>query len=300
MKRGLTLGAVLLLACSGACGGGDSDERAPLPNGLNTLTHDGIDRTYLLHVPPGYSSTRPVPLVIGLHGYTASSSAFEGQSGLSQKADQEGFIVAYPDGLRYPWTTSNPQAWNAGGPYEQWTGGTDDVGFIDQMIELIRRHYAIDSARIFVTGHSNGSRMTYRVGYELACKIAAIAPHSGQMVYQPASPARCPVPVLHLHAIDDATVLYDGATSNDPNAASYLPVETVLGGWAGMYGCSASPVVAAANADYTVLRWPCPSGSPAVQLYRTNRGDHHWFRPDNSGLSATDTIWEFFRAHPKG
>jgi polyhydroxybutyrate depolymerase len=299
MKRGLTLGAVLLLAYSGACGG-DGGEPGPLANSLNTLTHDGIARTYLLHVPPGYSSARPVPLVIGLHGYTSSSTSFEGQSGLSQKADQEGFIVAYPDGLRYPWTTSNPQAWNAGGPYEQWTGGADDVGFIDQMVELIRRHYAIDSARIFVTGHSNGSRMAYRVGHGLACKVAAIAPHSGQMVYQPALPARCPVPVLHLHAIDDGAVLYDGATSDDPNALSYLPVETVLGRWAGMYGCSTSPIVAAANADYTFLRWPCPSGGPAIELYRTNRGDHHWFRPDNSGLSATDTMWEFFKAHPKG
>src|SRR5512136_1729308 len=184
MKRALTPVVVLLLASSGACGRQSSEEAAPVANSLNTLTHDVIDRTFLLHVPPGYSSTRPVPLIVGLHGYTASSTAFEGQSGLSEKADQEGFIVAYPDGLRYPWTASNPQAWNAGGPYEQWTGGTDDVGFIDQMVELIRRHYAIDSARIFVTGHSNGSRMTYRVGYELACKVAAIAPHSGQMVYQ--------------------------------------------------------------------------------------------------------------------
>jgi len=26
--------------------------------------------------------------------------------------------------------------------------GTDDVGFIDQMIELIRKHYSIDAAGI--------------------------------------------------------------------------------------------------------------------------------------------------------
>jgi polyhydroxybutyrate depolymerase len=186
-----------------------------------------------------------------------------------------------------------------GGPYERWTGGTDDVGFIDAMVELIRRHYAIDGARIYVTGHSNGSRMTYRVGHELACKVAAIAPHSGQKVYESDSPAPCPVPVLHLHALDDASALYDGATTDDPNELSYAAVETVIGGWAGMFGCSASPAAALVTEDYTVKRWPCPGGHPEIELYAAERGDHHWFRLENSGIPATDLIWEFFTAHPK-
>jgi polyhydroxybutyrate depolymerase len=297
MRSALTC-ALLVVAFS--CAGNDKGDPAPVANSLNSLTHDGVTRTYLLHVPPGYSSAQRMPLVIGLHGYTASSTAFEGQSRLSEKADREGFIVAYPDGLRYPWTASNPQAWNAGGSYETWTGGTDDVGFIDQMLELIRAHYAIDPARIYVTGHSNGSRMTYRVGFELSCKIAAIAPHSGQMAYEPPGPPRCPVPVLHLHAIDDGTVSYDGATSTDPNTLSYPSVETVLGRWAGMFGCRTHPETAQSHTDYTVLLWPCPRGTPTIELCRANRGDHHWFEPDNAGLSATDTIWEFFRQHPRG
>jgi polyhydroxybutyrate depolymerase len=296
MKRSVALTALLLATFSLSCGDGGPEDPAPVANSLNTLTHAGVARTYLLHVPPGYSDSRRVPLVIGLHGYTSSSSAFEGQSGLSSKADAEGFIVVYPDGLPYPWTTSNPQAWNAGGAYERWTGGTDDVGFIDQMIELIKEHYSIDPARIHVTGHSNGSFMTYRIGYELACKIAAIAPHSGQMLYQPATPPRCPVPVLHLHAVNDATVLYNGVTSGE---APYSPVETVLGNWASMFGCSASPEIATVTSDYTIKKWKCPGDYPDIQLYAMNRGEHHWFRQDNSGLVATDVIWEFFRAHPK-
>jgi polyhydroxybutyrate depolymerase len=296
MKRACAVAALLFSLSPLACREDAADDPYPFSNTTNTLQHDGVTRTYLLHVPPGYSASRRVALVIGLHGYTSSSSAFEGQSGLSVKADAEGFIVAYPDGLAYPWTASNPQAWNAGAIYEEWTRGTDDVGFIDQMIELIKRYYAVDPARIYVTGHSNGSRMTYRVGYELACKIAAIAPHSGQMVYQSASPARCPVPVLHLHAVDDNTVLYSGTSSGD---LTYPPVDAVLGNWAAMFGCDTKPEVTAVNADYRVKRWSCPQDYPAIELYLTNRGDHHWFRADNSGLTATDVIWEFFKAHPK-
>ena len=60
-----------------------------------------------------------------------------------------------------------------------------------------------------------------------------------------------------------------------------------------------SPDVAVPNSDYAVLRWKCPADNPAIELYRANRGDHHWFTADNSGVAATDVIWEFFRAHPK-
>jgi polyhydroxybutyrate depolymerase len=300
MKLALALGALLLAAFSLSCGGADPGHPDPVDAGMNTLTHDGIARTFLVHVPLGYSSLHPVPLVVGLHGYTSSSTSFERQSGLSDKADLEGFIVAYPDGLHYPWTASNPQAWNAGGRYETWTGGTDDVGFIDQMIELIKRSYAIDPARIYVTGHSNGSFMTYRVAWELACKIAAIAPHSGQLVYQSSTPPRCPVPVLHFHAIDDGAVQYEGQVTDDPNALEYASVESALAEWASMFGCSTSPTEVTSNDDYTVMRWSCPdSGTPDIELYRTNRGDHAWFTIDNSGLSAVHTMWEFFDRHPR-
>jgi polyhydroxybutyrate depolymerase len=296
MKRVFAVTALLFATLS--CGDG-SEEPALIANGLNTLTHDGVARTFLLHVPPGLSDSRPVPLVVGLHGYTASSSAFEGQSGLSVKADAEGFIVAYPDGLRYPWTASNPQAWNAGGRYEGWTGGTDDVGFIAQVIDEVRRHYAIDPARIYVTGHSNGSFMAYRVGHELSCTIAAIAPHSGPVVYESPTPPRCPVSTLHLHAINDSTVSYAGRYTEDPNQMVSPAVEVGMARWASLFGCGTSPEVTATYADSSRLQWRCPGASPTIELVRTSRGGHEWLRVDNSGVAGTDLIWEFFKAHPK-
>ena len=52
---------------------------APLPNttpvptlqpegSTRTLTVDGIERTYLLHIPPGLDSLHPVPVVFVFHG----------------------------------------------------------------------------------------------------------------------------------------------------------------------------------------------------------------------------------------
>jgi polyhydroxybutyrate depolymerase len=289
----ILLTSIIIFACKEE---NEPIEYYPTANQMDTIIHEGVIRTYKLYVPASYSADTVTALVIGLHGYTSSATGFEGQSHLSDKADAEGFIVAYPNGWHYPWTESNPQAWNAGGPYEEWTLGTDDVGFIDQMLELICKYYSIDRNRIYVTGHSNGSRMTYRVGYELSQKIAAIAPHSGQMVYVPTKNMDSPVPVLHLHALDDNTVFYNGGTSGELH---YAPVDTVLGHWASAFSCNALPDTTFTNSDYMIKEWKCPEGGPDIMLYLANQGAHNWFTESNSGITGTDVIWDFFQSHPK-
>src|SRR5690349_5989331 len=46
-----------------------------------TLTHDGAQRQYLVHVPASYTGSTPVPLVIDIHGLTSSATAQKGLSG---------------------------------------------------------------------------------------------------------------------------------------------------------------------------------------------------------------------------
>lgn len=266
-------------------------EYFPRANQMNTIIHDGIVRTFKLHVPASYSANTKTALVIALHGYTSSATDLESGIGLNEKADAEGFIVVYPNGLSYPWTTNNPQAWNAGGSYEEWTQGTDDVGYIDQMIELICKYYAIDRNQIYATGHSNGSFMTYRLGYELSNKIAAIATHSGQMLYLPTKAPTVKVSVLHLHSLDDTTVPYYG---NQYEQA----VDDILNHWASWYSCSQQPDTTFQNTDYMIKEWTC-SGNTAIKLYLLNKGGHTWFNTSNSCIQANDIIWDFFKAHPK-
>jgi polyhydroxybutyrate depolymerase len=270
-------------------------EYYPYANQMDSIIHDGIVRTFKLHVPASYSASTETALVIALHGYTSSATIFENGIGLNEKADAEGFIVVYPNGLSYPWTTSNPQAWNWGGPFEEWTQGTDDVGFIDQMIELICKYYTIDRNRIYATGHSMGSIMTYHLGYELSNKIAAIAAHSGQMVYLPTEAPGNKISILNLHALDDELVPYYGGVSGQ---ILYSSVDNVLSHWATLYSCSQQPDTTFQNADYLIKEWTC-SGNTEIKLYLLNKGGHTWFNTSNSCIQANDIIWDFFEAHPK-
>lgn len=286
--------AALFIALS--CGADDKkSSEKPRPNQVNVINYDGLNRTYLLHVPPSYNSSQPAPLVIMLHGYTGTSTGHEQYTGFSISADEQGYIVVYPDGVKYPWNESNPQAWNAGAIYEQWTGGTDDVGFVRKMVEEVRAFYNIDENRIYASGHSNGAFMCYRLAYEMSDVFAAIAPVSGQMLLAPANGPEHKVSILHLHAINDPSVLYEGRTNED---LSYKPVDTVLTQWAKWYGCTEIADTIVKNSNYIVKSWPC-AGNVSIKSYVLNNGGHSWFTVENSGLKANDVILEFFNTHTK-
>lgn len=263
---------------------------------MNYLVHDYI-RSYILHVPPTYSKGSKVPLVLVIHGYTGTATGMEQWTHFSDKADKEGFIVAYPNGLAYPWTEKNPQAWNCGGQYEEWTGQTDDVGFIKGIIEKISQNYTIDNDRIFITGHSNGSRMTYRLGFQLSDIIAAIAPVSGTMVYQSDKKPSYAVPAMHLHALNDSAVYFYGR--HDPKEMIYESVDSILTRWSSYFPCKTVPDTIQREENYIVKSWSCTVSNPEILLYVMKNGAHQWFTLENSGINGTDLIWEFFKSHPK-
>lgn len=288
----LVLLSIVLFSCKKE----EGIDEYPHANALNYLLHD-YTRSYILHVPTTYAKDVEIPLVIVMHGYTATAEGMEQWTHMSDKADKEGFIVAYPNGISYPWNDSNPQAWNCGGPWEEWTAKTDDVGFINEMIKKISAHYTIDQNRIFITGHSNGSRMTYRLGFELSKIIAAIAPVSGQMVYESDKIPNYPVSVLHMHALDDKTVKYDG--QHNSNETMYESVDSILTRWSSYYSCNAIPDTILKEENYIVKSWSCDDRNIGIDLYVMQRGAHQWFTVENSGIDANDIIWEFFKTHPK-
>ena len=62
------------------------------------MIYDGHIRSYRIHIPPSYDEENPMPLVISVHGFTSNSMSNEIMTGLSEKADEEGFIAVYPNG----------------------------------------------------------------------------------------------------------------------------------------------------------------------------------------------------------
>jgi polyhydroxybutyrate depolymerase len=167
-----------------------------------TLVSGGLTRSYILHVPPGYTGASPVPLVLDFHGLSATAAIQAELSGFRALSDTWGFVVVYPQGVN--------NAWNGGICCA--SSGPDDVAFIRELVAQLKLDGNIDAARVYVTGLSNGGAMTHRLACEAADVFAAAAPLAFPISVSPPStctPSR-PIPVLTFMGLTDMLVAYNG------------------------------------------------------------------------------------------
>lgn len=246
-----------------------------------SLMHDGIERTYRLHLPAGYSPGELYPLVINMHGLGSNAFEQEFYTQFNQVSDTGMFIVAYPNGVNSTWNISSAT-------------GVDDVGFISALIDTINASYSLDLTRVYATGMSMGGFMSYRLACELSDRIAAIASVTGLHAFSPCNPER-PVPVLQIHGTADPVVPYAG-------------IPSTISQWVSRNDCPATPEIVdlpdidtTDNSTVTVSKYfPCEDSTEVI-LYTINGGEHTWpgaqfiIGVTNQDIKASDEIWGFFR-----
>lgn len=263
------------------------------------MRFSGLQRSYRLYRPARLPS--PAPLVVMLHGGFGTGQQAENSYGWDAKADAEGFVVLYPDGLN--------RAWNTGGGCcgQPAAKGDDDVGFIAAAVAEVGRTIPLDPKRIFVTGISNGGMMSYT----LACRtnvFAAMAPDAATQLTS--CPQAAPISVLHIHGSDDTRIRFDGAPGEGVAHIDGPPVLDVIASWRRIDNCERSQTTVDGAVTRSVAR--CPDGR-AVELVLIAGAGHQWpggkrspaaeailgLDPPSTLLNATDEIWSFFKAHPK-
>lgn len=272
-----------------------------------TLVHDGLKRQYLVHVPKGYDSSKPTPLVVAMHGGGGNMEiqANDTYYGLISKSEESGTIVVFPNGYSRR-KTGKLATWNAG----ECCGAArdddaDDVGFIRAMLVELRKELNIDARRIYATGMSNGGMMSYRLACEMSDVFRAIAPVAGTDNTEMCKPSH-PVSVLHIHAKNDTHVLFEGGAGPDAIKSAvndFTSVPSTIAKWVALNECASRPKrILEKSGAYCDVYSSCASGVE-VQLCVTEDGGHSWpggQKPRGTGmpsraLSATDVIWDFFQ-----
>jgi polyhydroxybutyrate depolymerase len=278
----------------------------------------GGGRWYYRRIPPQYDSTKPLPLVLDLHGYTEGAEVHTRLSNLGAFGDAKGFVTMTPQGS---------------GPVPRWDTrpNSPDTKFVIAALDQLEGSACVDLRRVYVTGFSNGAFFTSALACEYADRFAAAAPVSGIRDPAGCKPSR-PVPVVAFHGTADQYVAYNGGYgsavanlpspdgsgrrigqeqpapgSTRPQTAPSIPA--ISAAWAKRNGCSATTTDATIASDVTRITFTCPAGDEVV-LYRVQGGGHAWPGSQLSkamapavgrttdSIDADEIMWDFFQAHP--
>ena len=285
----------------------------PVSSGLatgettHTLTHDGRNRSYLLYVPNSINWEEAVPLVLVFHGGAGNADTAVFMSGFNQVADQNGFIVAYPNGSG-PLRDDKLLTWNAGAccAYAQ-ENNIDDVGFARAVVADVQSVANIDSQRIYAAGMSNGGMMAQRLGCEAADLFAAIAPVAGTLNASPCNPSES-ISVIEFHGTVDQNVPYEGGYGLKSLVdVDFASVPDSIAFWTTFNACDTQPQTNTVKDAQHDTYAGCTDGA-GVELYTVFDGGHAWpgGKEGRAGadqpvatILASQLIWEFFVAHPQ-
>ena len=300
---GLVCGlALALYGCGSDSAPEPGSDRAALdtPGSAARLAYASVSpvdtRPYQYKVPSRYDRTKPTPLVVLLHGFSASGSLQELYFNFSALAESRNFLYAYPDGKQDP---AGLRYWNA----MEWCcdffkSGVDDVAYLNAVIDDMSSKFNVDPKRVFIVGHSNGGFMAHRLACELSDKIAGIVSLAGA---QWNDPTRCtpkqPVAIAQIHGNLDLVISYIGSL-NYPSAHQTVSI------WANRNRCTGTLTYSGTNLDLDTLllgaetqvaRYSgCPAQAP-VELWTIQGGSHL------PALSSyfTASVYDFLMAHPK-
>lgn len=290
---------------------------APMFSDTGFFEREYGSRTYKIYIPKSYG-IMPMPMVVVLHGCSQSADIIAKQTKMNELAEDEGFIVLYPEQTR---EANGANCWNFFMPYNQ-TRDKGEPAEIVGMISEVLAEYRIDRTQIFATGLSAGGAMTSVLGATYPDVFRAIAVCSGLSYKSATNPQDAGMAMLGLgrNPEECGNDIYNAMAEN----AKVMPTLIFHGG--------KDDLVYPANAEHLVLSWGVANdyaddgeangsfdtipdeeikndvnnityteyiyndskGNPTIYKYIVDNMGHDWINNDN--ISQTKIIWNFFKS----
>ena len=276
-------------------------------------TKDETARSYSAYIPSTYKPEIPSPLLIALHGLSGWGLQLMDNTKFNNLAEANGFIVAYPNGNAELVGNRVIRSWNGGSCCAiSQRNNSDDVSYINNLIDDVSGRYSINSKRVYLTGHSNGSMLAQKLACQLSSKIAAVAVVAGRLLLDTCNP-ESPVSVLQIYGTADTLNPENGGTTNY-TLGSYTyqfnsrPVMNSVQMLAAANGCSTNFLENknVSNKDLTISTWPDCKNGAVVSSIKITGASHAWMgHPAQSAeslklsgepymkIDASKVIWSF-------
>ena len=260
--------------------------------------HDGVNRLYTLYKPDNLKEK--APLVFVLHGYTSNSTNIMNYSKMNDIADQNGFMVCYPQGTTNIYTGQTH--WNAN--LKEMSSVTDSE-FLTDLAKKLQAEFNLSEKNTFACGMSNGGFMSYTLGCERSDTFKAIASITGTMSgydWNNCNPNK--VPVLQISGTNDMVVPMDGSMSLAGGWGGAPKIQDIMNYWGDINECTQTQTQNLPDSNKTDNSYvsiekkvDCFNNNQ-VWFYTVYGGAHTWPGAwGNMDINASEEIWDFFNRY---
>ena len=291
MKRAIIIAFVVTVLIVAWFTNSNSDDDV----GLNqSILHNGISRDYILYIPENLPTN--APLVVVSHGYTSSAKTMMSYSGMNKVADEEKFLVVYPQGTK---DQRGNNFFNVGYEFHA-SSKVDDLGFIKALVTKLTEDYQVNPNHIFATGMSNGGDLSYFLACYASDMFQAVAPIAGTMMQttiETCKPQKG-MPIFAVHGKADEVTYFDGDMANRDKWGPYPGIPAVIEHWVDVNAVEISKQIdldnitnfTASNEALSFDRYLSDTSDHEVWLY-IHSGGHDWSLKE---LDTSSEIWSFF------
>jgi len=260
--------------------------------------HNGVNRLYTLYKPDNLKEK--APLVFVLHGYTSNSTNIMNYSKMNEIADQNGFMVCYPQGTTNIYTGQTH--WNAN--LKEMSSVTDSE-FLTDLAKKLQAEFNLSEKNTFACGMSNGGFMSYTLGCERSDTFKAIASITGTMSgydWNNCNPNK--VPVLQISGTNDMVVPMDGSMSLAGGWGGAPKIQDIMNYWGDINECTQTQTQNLPDSNKTDNSYvsiekkvDCFNNNQ-VWFYTVYGGAHTWPGAwGNMDINASEEIWDFFNRY---
>lgn len=311
------LAGLLLIAAAFLPGAGGFAAQPKLSGHVTRLggTFKGLQRSYLLYIPAGLKPGAPLLFMFHGSGGDGASAREATGYGFDMLADQDKFVVAYPDGIETTWNDCRKAS-----PQPAHVMNIDDESFIEAIIAKTAADVGIDRKRVFAAGHSNGGQLAYRLAMERPREFAGIAAISASIPTPDnlsCTPVDVAIPAMVINGTADPINPFNGGmVTLGPftRLGTVISTRATAEYFARINGQTGMPQTVRlphrdGNDPTWVERfsWQMP-GKPPVVMYEVYDGGHVVPNPNyqyasvlgrqTKDLDAPVAIWDFFSKLP--
>ena len=279
---------------------------------VNFIEHSGLNREYVLYIPPNIDNRENLPVIFNFHGYQGQAEQFFNQTDLVEIADNNGVVLVYPQGSDLPVGASH---WNAAPSSSSSTSfvnksSSDDIGFFKVLLDEINQNNIIDLNRVYVIGYSNGGMFSHFLACNTENIIAAVGDVAGTMLnetFNSCNPSS-PIPILKIHGTSDRVVSYNGYDEGE-----FKSVEEVLDFWKSNNKSNANESLenlgstsiysefynTSVNVNFEKYTFYSDENNSEVVHYKIINGGHWWDYSSDESFKTSTLLWDFFSKHSK-